>query len=132
MLTMYFQPVLSQTKILSAEELQLPPKDMQWFRYAKFGMMIHWGLYSIPGQGEWVMFNHRIDTREYAKLADRFDALAQRWPINSTVSWEKVVKTSLLATGKEIKCEQDSESVTVIVPEKDQGKIDTVIKLETR
>ena len=89
MLTMYFQPVLSQTKILSAEELQLPPKDMQWFRYAKFGMMIHWGLYSIPGQGEWVMFNHRIDTREYAKLADRFDALAQRWPINSTVSWGK-------------------------------------------
>ncbi len=72
MLTMYFQPALSQPKILSAKELQLSPKDMQGFRDAKFGMMIHWGLYSIPGKGEWVMFKQRIDTCEYAKLADQF------------------------------------------------------------
>ncbi|MBZ4248825.1 alpha-L-fucosidase, partial [Streptococcus pneumoniae] len=25
---------------------------IQWFREARFGMFIHWGLYSIPGKGE--------------------------------------------------------------------------------
>jgi len=27
---------------------------VDWFRKARFGMFIHWGLYSIPGRGEWV------------------------------------------------------------------------------
>jgi alpha-L-fucosidase len=39
----------------------------------KFGMFIHWGLYAIPGRGEWVMFNEKIDTNEYAMLAQRFN-----------------------------------------------------------
>lgn len=48
--------------------------EMQWFRDAKFGMFIHWGLYSMLGRGEWVMFEERIDVAEYAKLSDQFDA----------------------------------------------------------
>jgi alpha-L-fucosidase len=43
-----------------------------WWRQARFGMFIHWGLYAIPGRGEWVQFNEQIPTGEYAKLADRF------------------------------------------------------------
>lgn len=35
-------------------------------------MFIHWGLYSLLGRGEWVMFNERINASEYAKLADQF------------------------------------------------------------
>ena len=27
----------------------------QWFTEARFGMFIHWGLYAIPGRGEWYM-----------------------------------------------------------------------------
>ena len=32
-------------------------KRVDWFRKARFGMFIHWGLYSIPGRGEWVRSN---------------------------------------------------------------------------
>lgn len=46
---------------------------MKWFHQARFGMFIHWGLYSILGRGEWAMFKERIPADEYARLADRFD-----------------------------------------------------------
>lgn len=48
------------------------PKDQQWLRDAKFGMFIHFGLYSVLGHGEWAMFNERISVSEYAKLANQF------------------------------------------------------------
>lgn len=64
----------AQTKVLTEEELLLKEADMKWFRDAKFGMFIHWGLYSIVGKGEWVMFNQRIDVDEYAKLSPQFKA----------------------------------------------------------
>src|SRR5512136_1457075 len=51
---------------------RLSDAEMQWFRDAKFGMFLHWGLYALLGRGEWVMFNERISASEYARLADRF------------------------------------------------------------
>ena len=45
---------------LKSEELTLPPEKKQWWRDAKVGMFIHWGLYSILGRGEWVRFNEHI------------------------------------------------------------------------
>ena len=45
---------------------------IKWWREARFGMFIHWGLYSIPGRGEWVQWNEQIPVSEYAKLADQF------------------------------------------------------------
>jgi len=42
------------------------------WREAKFGLFMHWGLYSILGRGEWVQWNEQIPVTEYAKLADRF------------------------------------------------------------
>lgn len=50
-----------------------------WFRRARFGLFMHYGLYSIPGRGEWVMFNETIPVAEYEKFkaqftAKRFDA----------------------------------------------------------
>lgn len=44
-----------------------------WWREARFGMFIHWGLYSIPGRGEWVQWSEQIPEAEYAKLADQFN-----------------------------------------------------------
>lgn len=52
--------------------LKLPAEDLQWWRDARFGMFIHWGLYSILGRGEWVRFNEHIPDNVYEKLADRF------------------------------------------------------------
>jgi alpha-L-fucosidase len=43
-----------------------------WWRDAKFGLFMHWGVYSIPGRGEWVQWQEQIPVDEYAKLADQF------------------------------------------------------------
>lgn len=42
------------------------------FANDRFGIFIHWGLYSLFGQGEWYMQNANIDHREYAKSANAF------------------------------------------------------------
>ena len=47
-------------------------RKIEWWKEARFGMFIHWGLYSILGRGEWVMYVERIPVSQYAKLADRF------------------------------------------------------------
>jgi alpha-L-fucosidase len=45
---------------------------IDWWRQARFGMFMHWGVYSIPGRGEWVQWAEQIPVGEYAKLADQF------------------------------------------------------------
>lgn len=45
-----------------------------WFRDAKFGLFMHYGLYSLLGRGEWVMLRERIPVAEYTKLQDDFTA----------------------------------------------------------
>jgi len=45
---------------------------LRWFHQARFGMFIHFGLYSLLERGEWVMFRERIRPADYAKLADHF------------------------------------------------------------
>ena len=45
---------------------------MKWFNEARFGIYIHFGLYSLLGRGEWTMYSERIPAPEYAKLADSF------------------------------------------------------------
>ena len=42
---------------------------MQWYLDAKFGMFIHWGLYAVPGKGEWYMENAAVPPDAYRKLA---------------------------------------------------------------
>ena len=48
-------------------------KRLAWFNQARFGMFIHWGLYSLLGRGEWTMFAERIPPDEYTKLAAQFN-----------------------------------------------------------
>lgn len=57
---------------MRCEELNLTEEDMQWWRDAKIGMFVHWGLYSILGRGEWVRHNEQIPWEEYTALADQF------------------------------------------------------------
>src|SRR5581483_4212342 len=59
-----------------------PEERMKWFREAKFGLFIHWGLYAIPagewkgsaipGLGEWIMNHAQIPVGEYEQLAKQF------------------------------------------------------------
>jgi len=65
---------------------------LAWWREARFGMFIHWGLYAVPagswqgqefeGIGEWVMFKQRIPIGEYEELAATFNPVefdAEAW-----------------------------------------------------
>lgn len=45
---------------------------MQWWHEARYGMFIHWGVYSIAARGEWVMYQEHIPADEYARLSKRF------------------------------------------------------------
>src|SRR5262244_4614532 len=67
-------------------------EKLKWFREAKYGLFIHWGLYAIPagqwngkrspGLGEWVMFRSRVPVKEYERLASRFNPVkfnADEW-----------------------------------------------------
>ncbi len=59
---------------------------MQWWRDARFGMFIHWGLYAVPagewegrpidGIGEWIMAYANIPVEDYEPLADEFNPVA--------------------------------------------------------
>jgi alpha-L-fucosidase len=48
-------------------------KAREWFQDSKFGLFIHWGVYSVLGKGEWVMNNDHMPVNEYEKLPGRFN-----------------------------------------------------------
>lgn len=57
---------------LSAQSKAVKP-DVKWFEDARFGMFVHFGPYSVLGNGEWVMNNRPIKTNEYKRLQDFFN-----------------------------------------------------------
>lgn len=76
--------------ILSAQNNVSIDNKMQWWKEAKFGMFIHWGLYAVPSgkwedktsYGEWIMLSAKISRAEYAKLANKFNPTlfnAEHW-----------------------------------------------------
>src|SRR5215475_204035 len=87
----YAAPLIAAVAVLaSAQNLPKPlpapasqDAKMEWFREAKFGLFIHWGLYCIPagtwkdqpiaGIGEWIMNRAKIPAVEYAELAKQFN-----------------------------------------------------------
>jgi alpha-L-fucosidase len=66
------------------ETLEQRDARMAWWRYAKFGMFIHWGVYAVPagtydgekidGIGEWIMLRGKIPIAEYRSYAKDFNA----------------------------------------------------------
>lgn len=49
------------------------PKKVDWFNEKKLGIVVHYGLYSQLGRGEWVQAEEHTPCEEYAKLAETFD-----------------------------------------------------------
>ena len=45
----------------------------QQFQDAKFGLFIHWGVFSILGDAEWVMNNQNIKVKDYTRLMHFFN-----------------------------------------------------------
>jgi len=48
--------------------------NADWFVQARYGMIVHYGLYSLLGRGEWVLNREQMPFAEYRQLADRFTA----------------------------------------------------------
>ena len=66
------KPLFSQENYTpSAENLEA----REWFEDAKFGLFIHWGVYSVLGDGEWVMNNQNIAVDSYEKLPAFFNPI---------------------------------------------------------
>src|SRR5665648_242974 len=58
-----------------------------WFREARFGMFIHWGIYAIPARGEWVRNQEKLTVEDYQKYFDTFD------PVDyNPREWAKIAK----------------------------------------
>jgi alpha-L-fucosidase len=73
-----FAIVLLLTYSLKAQDSSYTPapenlKAREWFNDARFGMFIHWGPFSILGDGEWVMNNKNITVRNYTRLMNFFN-----------------------------------------------------------
>ena len=49
------------------------PGDTEWFRRDRFGMFIHWGLYSMPARHEWIKNRECIPEEKYDKYFKYFD-----------------------------------------------------------
>ena len=70
---------------------------MNWFREARFGMFIHWGVYAIPagihkgkkvkGIGEWIQLRGQIPIAEYEKYAQQFNPTQY-----DAMEWAKAMK----------------------------------------
>jgi len=65
--------VLQMSAQLNKETKQEKNERMEWWTEARFGMFIHWGLYSLPARHEWVMSNEKISKEKYAKYMDYFN-----------------------------------------------------------
>ncbi|HTS17299.1 MAG TPA: alpha-L-fucosidase [Verrucomicrobiae bacterium] len=76
---------IPKPKTPATETKEQRDERMQWWREAKFGMFIHWGVYAVPagvyhGQpshhaGEWIMFDDKIPVAEYRQFARQFDPI---------------------------------------------------------
>ena len=61
---------------------QATKEGLTWFQEARFGMFVHWGLYSLLGRGEWAMHWEQIPVDEYEQLSSQFKPEkfnAQEW-----------------------------------------------------
>ena len=55
---------------------------LDWFKEAKYGMFIHWGIYSVPASGEWYQYDAKLPATEYEKYAGEFNPIkfnAKEW-----------------------------------------------------
>ena len=67
-------PLLGQTPATGQVDAQ-KEKRMEWFKEAKLGIFIHWGIYAVNGVSEsWSFFNNYLPYEEYMKQAEGFTA----------------------------------------------------------
>ena len=66
-------PLIAGDTIAFKETSAQKKKRMEWWRKARFGMFIHWGLYSLAARHEWVKRNEKMSDKEYEKYFKHFN-----------------------------------------------------------
>ncbi|MCL1894087.1 MAG: alpha-L-fucosidase [Holophagaceae bacterium] len=74
-------PQVSEISIPPTAQQNNDPDRMAWWRDARFGMFIHWGLYSVPagewdgktGYGEWILNSAKIPVNQYENFRNHFN-----------------------------------------------------------
>jgi alpha-L-fucosidase len=79
------QPLAAAPSAHAASLLPDHERRIQWWREAKFGMFIHWGLYSILGREAWAMGDEDIPLADYERLARQFQP-----PPNAARAWARL------------------------------------------
>jgi len=98
-------------------------RRMKWWHEARFGMFIHWGLYSVVGRHEWVMENEAIPVAEYEQLAKRFHPKP-----NAARDWARLAKQAgqkyMVMTTKHHEgfCHFDSKLTDYCAPKQGPGR----------
>src|SRR6204780_392180 len=122
-----------QLKAQAAAAPPLPPPDqrqeatraqrMKWWRDARFGMFIHWGLYSVIGRHEWAMENEAIPVKDYELLAKQFKPKP-----NAARDWARLAKQAgqkyMVMTTKHHEgfCHFDSKLTNYCAPKQGPGR----------
>lgn len=82
--------LLAFVNIFAQEKDSLYHAKMEWFKDAKLGIFIHWGIYAVNGIGEsWSFHNGRISHEDYLKQVDGFNAKNY-----DPEYWAKLIKES--------------------------------------
>jgi len=98
-------------------------RRMKWWHEARFGMFIHWGLYSVLGRHEWAMENEGIPVAEYEQLARRFKPKA-----NAARDWARLARQAgqkyMVMTTKHHEgfCHFDSKLTDYCAPKQGPGR----------
>ena len=78
-LAVFLAVLLPGGAVRGQEGYQPAPENLaarQWFQDAKFGLFVHWGVYSVLADGEWVMNQRKIPAKDYEKLPAYFNPVA--------------------------------------------------------
>ena len=54
-------------------QIKVVNNDINWFRQARFGMFVHWGIYAVPGVHEQYWQRWNLQREAYIKYADQFN-----------------------------------------------------------
>lgn len=98
-------------------------RRMKWWHEARFGMFIHWGLYSVLGRHEWAMEEEGIPVAEYEQLAKRFQPAP-----NAARAWAKLAKAAgqkyMVMTSKHHEgfCNFDTKFTNYCAPKQGPGR----------
>ena len=93
-------------------------------------MFIHWGGYSIPAKGEWMMCQTKTPVDEYKKIAAEFNPVkfdAEQWV---AVEKNAGMRYITITSKSPVPFTQDGETVTITLPAQPIDELSTVLCLE--